>query len=84
MSGHILFSAMLILLVGVSYVVEGHSSGAPAAACMTLAPDQASHLNAPPQTSEVPYMVDISTLSDGRGGWSYLPGQVYSCERLFA
>ena len=82
MSGHILFSAVLTLLIGVSYVVEGRSTGAAVGACTTLAPDPTAH-DGPPQTSDVPYMVDISSLSDGSGSWSYTPGQTYPCEHLF-
>ena len=82
MSGHILFSAVLTLLVGVSYVVEGRSTGAAAGACTTLAPDPSAH-GAQPETTPVEYTVNISALSDGSGGWSYTPGQTYPRKHLF-
>ena len=71
-----------LILLSVTYlsdVAEGLSTGAPSPACSTLAPLQSMHLNAPPQTSDVPYEVDLSDLDDGTGNYTYIPGATYSC-----
>ena len=68
----LLFSATLLC------EVECLSSGAPAAACQTLTPLLPQHIE-PPQTSQVPYEVDIAALDDGNDGFSYVPGETYTC-----
>ena len=64
-----------ILFAVLLNVVESRSTGAPAGACATLTPQH----GVTPQTSPVPYEVDISSLSNGNGGYSYSPGQSYMC-----
>jgi hypothetical protein len=59
--------------------VESFSSGAPLDACSTISPDPNRH-GAQPQTSLVPYNIDISQLSDAGG---YTPGQTYSCKQIY-
>jgi hypothetical protein len=75
--------AALLLLITASYLdqSEGFSSGAPSEACSTLSPNPFDH-GAPPQTSEVPYEVDLSAFDDGGGTLSYVPGQsvISTCE----
>ena len=71
--------ALCLILAIVSaewYGVESFSGGAPSAACSTISPDPAEH-RAQPQSSPVPYNIDISQLSDAGG---YTPGQTYSCK----
>ena len=71
---------LCILLVGsVQWSsVEGFSGGPPAAACPTLSPDPAFH-GADPQTSPVPYEVNLDSLLDDTGGLSYVPGETFTC-----
>ena len=61
---------MLLLGVPVT-VVMGRSDGAPPSACNTISPDPTSH-GADPQTTAVPYYVNISSL-----GYGYVPGESY-------
>lgn len=74
----ILTLSTVFLLLGVLEQANGFPFGAPMSACGTLAPNPFAH-GAPPQTSPVPYEVDISALSDGNGGFEYVPGQLYQC-----
>ena len=53
-------------------------NGAPAGACATLTPAIQNHID-PPQSSPVPYEVDLLSLDDGEG-FSYTPGETYSSE----
>ncbi len=74
---------VMALCGSVPMLVQGFPSGAPAAACSTLAPNQNLHL-APPQDPEmvpVPYSLNLSSLvlSDG-SGYGYKPGRRYMCE----
>ena len=67
------FYLTVVLLLGVPVtVVTGFPSGAPLAACSTISPDPSAH-GANPQTSAVPYTVNISSLANG-----YVPGQSYA------
>ena len=67
------FYSTIVLLLGVPVtIVMGFSGGAPLGACNTISPDPTQH-GAPPQTSAVPYTVNISSLANG-----YVPGQSYS------
>ena len=57
------------------------SAGAPAAACSTLSPDPARH-GAEPQTSTVPYSIDLARFCRD-GTYSYTPEQIYlGCKLL--
>jgi hypothetical protein len=79
--------AVLLLLITASYLgqSEGFPSGAPPGACSSLSPNPFAH-GAPPQTSAVPYEVDLSAFDDGSGTLSYIPGQTVLsmclCDRL--
>ena len=67
------FYLTVVLLLGVPVTeVMGFSSGAPSGACSTISPDPTRH-GANPQTSAVPYTVNISSLANG-----YVPGQSYT------
>ena len=71
--------ALCLILAIVStewYGVVSFSGGAPLQACSTISPDPSQHLGQP-QTSQVPYSIGISQLSDAGG---YTPGQTYSCK----
>ena len=66
--------ALCLILAIVSFEwhgVESLSGGAPSAACATISPNPSQH-SAQPQTSQVPYNINISQLSDAG---SYTPGQ---------
>ena len=64
-----LLSALLLLAVTVNEVV-GYSSGAPNAACAAVTPQHTT-----PQTTSVPFIVNISSLEGG-----YIPEQNYTSE----
>jgi hypothetical protein len=72
-------SIALILLIAATYLdqCEGFPSGAPPGACSTLSPNPFAH-GAPPQSSDVPYEVDLSAFDDGSGTLSYIPGETVS------
>ena len=74
---YILVAVLLCIAIRVN-VVESLSGGAPAEACETLSPDPDSHM-AQPQTTPVPYVVNISSLYDG-GRYVYDPGETYTCK----
>ena len=59
--------------------VSANSGGAPAGACDTLAPNPATNggHGADPQTSNVPYSIDLSPFSSN-DTYSYYPGQSYT------
>ena len=61
------------------YAVESLPNGAPTQACDTLSPDPGPH-GALPQTTPVPYSIDLSPFADGSGGYSYQPGETYNCK----
>lgn len=69
---------LLLILLTLSYQVESFPSGAPAGACSTLTPALPQHIDLP-QTTPVPYEVDLVAFDDGNGGFFYLPGVTYSC-----
>ena len=58
-------------------MIEGLPTGAPLQACDNLIPVPTFH--GPPQTSSPPYELDLSPLSDGAGGYQYVPGMTYLC-----
>ena len=69
--------ALLAVLL-LSVVVGGTNAlrtGAPSSACDTLTPQHTT-----PQTSAVPYVINMDQFSDGNGGFRYTPGQTYTCE----
>lgn len=76
---------MLLLLASSALwsvkVAEALSTGAPQDACGTLSPDPGpfTHIVGP-QTTPVPYEVDLSSLIDDSGGFSYVPEDSYACE----
>ena len=69
----VLFLGLLSLV----NLVESYSDGAPSDACGTLSPDPGRH-GAQPQTSPVPYEVDLSALRSGTTNtYCYVPGETY-------
>lgn len=74
----LLFSFLCLIAIKLN-VVECFSTGPPAAACTTLSPNPTPH-GGPPQTTPVPYEVNISALADPNGGYSYEPGVTYMCK----
>ena len=67
----------LVLLTSVTTCVHALSTGAPAAACDTLTQQ---HFGVTPQTSPIPYQIDLSSFDDGSGGFAYVPGRAYECK----
>ena len=70
-------SIVLVSIICITFWNQVHSfpTGAPAGACTNLTADVESHDS--PQTSPVPYMLDLSNLDNG-DGFSYVPGETYS------
>ena len=80
MAGYPALLLMLTLAQWSNVAVNGFPFGAPGppfAACTTLSPNPTFH-GAPPQTSPVPYEVDLTSLLDSTGGFSYEPGVTYA------
>ena len=70
----------MLILLPVSMVPPSLSfeTGAPQAACQTLAPDATRH-GAQPQVSEVPYILNLSALYDQETDrMVYIPDIVYN------
>ena len=70
----------MLILLSVSMVPPSLSfqTGAPQAACQTLAPDATRH-GAQPQVSEVPYILNLSALYDQETDrMVYIPDIVYN------
>ena len=63
-----------ILVASCAYLADANSSGAPAAACDNLTPGHGSA-----QTSEVPFVIDVTQFDDGSGTLVYTPGRTYIC-----
>lgn len=74
------FLCFLVAINSVIYV-QGLPGGAPTAACAPLAPVFSHPQN--PQPSPVPYEVDLSSLLDSSGDFSYIPGGNYTCTYNF-
>ena len=72
----LLLVAAVILAPWGSHVAEGLPDGAPAEACATLAPSAEQH-GAGSQITEVPYALNLSSMSDGEDGYAYMPGKSY-------
>ncbi len=70
-----------MLVSSLVLMVEGNGSGAPAAACDTLSPQQAAHQNAAAQTAPNPYSINLSPFYNN-GSLYYTPGQTYTCKSL--
>ena len=57
-------------------------AGAPRDACTTLSPNQTAH-EAPPQTSSVPYEIDVSVFRDPSSGQLvYTPNSTYQSKYI--
>ena len=69
----------LLLVFAAIYAADAFPSGAPQGACVTLSPDPNQH-GSQPQTSPVPYSIDLSPFDDGAGGYQYTPGNTYTCK----
>ena len=68
--------SVVFLLTSISCVVRSRPEGPPPGACPTLTPE---HPGTTPQTSTVPYVIDLTPFDDGSGGLQYTPGQTYTC-----
>ena len=72
--------SLCLAVVACPLPVHAFSSGAPSGACSTLSPDPSRHLGQP-QSSPVPYNIDLAVFDDGNGSFSYQPGMSYQRER---
>ncbi len=74
-------TTVLFLFVSVIHwsSVKGLPSGPPAQACGDLSPLARAHRDSVGQSTAVPYEVDLSSLADGSGGFSYMAGMTYPC-----
>ena len=71
-----LFFACIVFFVCCVQVNNGYPSGAPAESCSTLTPNHGDHQ---PQTSPIPYMIDISEFRDATNDcYYYTPGETYN------
>ena len=70
---------LLFLVCLTPLEVASFSTGAPNPACSTLSPDPIFH-GAPPQTSQVPFTLNISDLETPSGSFEYVPGQTFTCK----
>ena len=71
-------ASVALVLVALTIRVHSRSDGAPAEACATLTPQ---HPGTVPQTSDVPYTIDLSSFGNaGSDGYFYEPGRSYQCE----
>ena len=69
--------AIVLAIVLVAFnEVDCYSSGAPSQACDNLTPNAGSH-GAQPQSTSVPYSVDLAPLT-GTSGVVYTPGRTYT------
>ena len=75
-----LWQLTCLLFLSVLWItnVSSHLSGAPAEACSTLSPNQSVH-GAPPQTTDVPYILNLSALYNATTDRIvYMPNSVYN------
>ena len=76
---------VILLLVSMALPTLSFNTGAPQAACQTLAPDAASH-GASPQDTSVPYVLNLGEFRDqATNQMVYTPDTVYNgktCSRL--
>ena len=70
-------AAVALLTLVLAQGAASYSIGAPSFACDPLAPIPIAHLAAGPQTTAVPYTIDISGFNSG-GVLQYTPGQTYT------
>ena len=74
-----LFFPTVVLVASCAYLAHARSGGAPASACDNLTP---SHSSIAAQTSEVPFVIDVTQFDDGSGTLVYTPGRTYICKAL--
>ena len=71
------YLALALLLISTATPTFSFSSGAPRSACETLAPNATQH-GADPQTTEIPYVLNLSAFFDpALGRMAYTPSTVY-------
>lgn len=68
------FSTVVLIAASVC-LVDAHPDGAPAEACDTLTPNHNGHVG---QTSEVPYVINLTQFDVGNGSYVYSPGRIYA------
>ena len=71
-----MLAVLLLLIFGVS--TQAYPDGAPSNSCVSLTPDH----GVPPQSSSLPYSLDLSVFYlYGDGYFYYEPGKTYQCEK---
>ena len=69
---------LILLLVSMAPLTLSFNTGAPQAACQTLAPDATQH-GAQPQVTDIPYVLNLSAFYDqATGVMVYTPDTVYN------
>ena len=72
------YLAPALLLISTATPTLSFSAGAPQSACGTLTPDATLH-GAAPQTTDIPYVLNLSALFDSAlGRMAYTPSVVYN------
>lgn len=72
------YLALTLLLITNATPTFSYPSGAPQSACETLAPDAAQH-GAPSQTSDIPYVLNLSAFFDPTlGRMAYTSNVIYN------
>ena len=76
---------LFLAMVACPSPVRAFSGGAPPGACSSLSPSSSPTPNghgANPQSSPVPYTIDLAVFDDGNGSLSYQPGMTYQREPI--
>ena len=74
-----LFFPTVVLVASCAYLADALPGGAPASTCDNLTPI---HSSIAAQTSEVPFVIDVTQFDDGSGTLVYTPGRTYTCKAL--
>ncbi|XP_064406783.1 defense protein l(2)34Fc-like [Halichondria panicea] len=68
-----------LVMSSIGLLVEGLSTGAPAAACDSLSPDPTAHLAQPQTTSDVPYTISLMPFYNASDNtFTFYPGMTYT------
>ena len=74
---------LFLAMVACPSPVRAFSRGAPSGACSSLSPSPGPQgHDANPQSSPVPYTIDLAVFDDGNGSLSYQPGMTYQREPI--
>ena len=77
------YLGLILLLISIVPPTLSFNTGAPQAACQTLAPDATSH-GAQPQATDIPYVLNLSAFYDQTlQQFVYTPNTTYESKRSF-